>query len=135
MPKAPLPYNITGALRQRNMAQMKEQIKTPEKELSNKEIPNLSDAEFKTLVIRMLTELTELSHKMKEQMKATQSEVKQNIQGTNSDGKETGTQINDLEQKEEINIQPEQNEEIRIQKNEKNLGTYGTTLSAPTSKS
>ena len=39
------------------------------------------------------------------------------IQGTNSEGKETGTQINDLEQKEEINTQPEQNEEIRTQKN------------------
>ena len=53
---------------------------------------------------------------MKEQRKATQSEKKQNIQGTNSDRKETRTQINDLEQKEEINIQPEQNEETRIQK-------------------
>ena len=42
---------------------------------------------------------------MKEQMKATQREIKQNIQGTNSEGKETGTQNNDLEQKEEINIQ------------------------------
>ena len=42
---------------------MKEQIKTPEKELSNQEIDNLSDAEFKTLVIRMLTELIELSAK------------------------------------------------------------------------
>ena len=42
--------------------------------------------------------------KVKEQMKDTQSEVKQNIQGTNSDRKETMTQINDLEQKEEINI-------------------------------
>ena len=49
-------------------------------------------------------------------MKVTQSEIKQNIQGTNSEGKETKTQINDLEQKEEINIQPEQNEETRIQK-------------------
>ena len=39
------------------MAQMKEQIKTPEKELSNEEIDNLSDANFKTLLIRMLTEL------------------------------------------------------------------------------
>ena len=76
------------------MAQMKEQIKTPEEELSDEEIANLSDAEFKTLVIRMLTETIELSHKMKEQMKATQSEIKQNIQGTNSEGKETGTQIN-----------------------------------------
>ena len=42
--------------RQRNMAQMKEQIKTPDKELSKIEISNLSDAEFKTLVIRMLKE-------------------------------------------------------------------------------
>ena len=46
------------------------------------------------------------------------SEIKENVQGNNSDGKETGTQINGLEQKEEINIQPEQNEETRIQKNE-----------------
>ena len=41
---------------------------------------------------------------MKEQMKDSQREIKQNIQETNSKGKETGTQINDLEQKEEINI-------------------------------
>ena len=60
--------------------------------------------------------MIELSHKMKEQRKATQSEIKENVQGTNSEGKETGTQINDLEQKEEINIQLEQNEEARIQK-------------------
>ena len=39
-----------------------------------------------------------------------QSEIKKNIQGTKSEGKETGTQLNNLEQKEEINIQPEQNE-------------------------
>ena len=45
---------------------MKEQIKALENELSDKEISNLSDAEFKTLVIRMLTERTEFSHKMKE---------------------------------------------------------------------
>ena len=54
-------------------------------------------------------------------MKAMQSEIKKNIQGTNSEGKETGTQINNLEQKEEINIQTEQNEESRIQKNEESL--------------
>ena len=65
----------------------------------------------------MLTELIELSCKMKEQMKATQSEIKKNIQGTNSDRKETRTQINDLEQKEEINILLKQNEETRIPKN------------------
>ena len=45
--------------RQRNMAHMKEQIKTPEKELNKMEISNLSDAEFKTLVIKMLKEFSE----------------------------------------------------------------------------
>ena len=43
---------------------------------------------------------------MEEKVKAMQSEMKRNVQGTNSDGKETGTQISGLEQKEEINIQP-----------------------------
>ena len=99
---------------------MIEQIETLEKELSNKEITNLSDAQFKTLVIRMLTEMTELGHKMKEGMKAIQSEIKKNIQGTNSKGKETKTQIG-LEEKEEINVQPEQNQETGIQKKEERL--------------
>ena len=49
------------------------------------------------------------------------SEIKENVQGANSDGKETRTQINGSDQKEEINIQPEQNEETRIQKNEERL--------------
>ena len=96
---------------------MKEQIKAPEKiQLNNEEIANLSDAQFKTLVIRMLTELVEYGHKLEEKMKAMQSEIKENVQGTNRDGKETGTQVNSLDQKEEINIQPEQKEKIRIQK-------------------
>ena len=47
-------------------------------------------------------------------MEAVQSEIKENVQGTNSDGKETRTQINGLDQKEEINIQSEQNEETTI---------------------
>ena len=100
---------------------MKEQIKTPEKELSNEEIDNLSDAEFKTLVIRLIIEMIEFGCKMKEEMKAIQSEIKENIEGNDSEGKETRTQINDLKHKEEINIQPEQNEETRIQKNEERL--------------
>ena len=45
--------------RQENMAQMKEQMKTPQKELNKMEISNLSNAKFKTLVIRMVRELTE----------------------------------------------------------------------------
>ena len=100
---------------------MKEQIKALENELSDEEIDNLPDEEFKALVIKMLTELIELGCKMKEQMKATQSEIKQNKHGTNREGKETRVQINDLEQKEEINIHLEQNEETRIQKNEERI--------------
>ena len=76
---------------------MKEKIKTPEKELSNELIANLYQIQSSKLVNRMLTELIELNCKINEEMKATQSEIKQNIQGTNSEGKETGTQINDLE--------------------------------------
>ena len=95
---------------------MKEQIKAPKIELSYEEIANLSDAEFKTLVIKMLTEMIENKCKIKEEVKAIQSEIKKNIQGTNSEGKEIRTQINNLEQKEKINIQLEQNEETRIQK-------------------
>ena len=51
--------------RHRNMAQMKEQNKTPEKELKKMKKTNLSDVEFKTLVIRMLKELTEYSNSIK----------------------------------------------------------------------
>ena len=80
---------------------MKEQIKATEKiQLSNKEIANLSDAQFKTLVIRKLTELVGFGHKLDEEMKAVLRETKENVQGTNSDGKETGTQINGVDQKE-----------------------------------
>ena len=118
------PYNITGMLRQRNMAQMKEQIRAPKLELNNEEIANLSDAQFKTLVIRMLTEMVEYGYKIEEKVKAEQSEIKKNVQGMNRNRKEIGTQINDLEQKEEINIQPEQDEETRIQKNEERLKNF-----------
>ena len=74
----------------------------------------MSDAQFKTLVIRMLTELVEFRCKLDEKMKAKLSEIKENVHGTNSDGKETRTQINSVDQKEERNIQPEKNEETRI---------------------
>ena len=50
---------------------MKEQIKAPEKiQLSDEEIDNLSDAEFKTMLIRMLTEMIEYGHKIEEKVKA-----------------------------------------------------------------
>ena len=116
------------------MAQMKELIKTSERGLSDEEIANLSEGEFKALVIKMLTELIELGWKMKKQMEDTQNETKQNIQGTDSDRKETRTQSNNLQQKGKINIQLGQNEETRIQKSEEILQTSGTTWNVPTSE-
>ena len=85
------------------MAQEKEQNKTPEKELNETEIANLLDAEFKTLVIRMLRELTEYGKSVREEVKATLSEIKKNPQGTNSGGDEAEIQINNFEQKKEKN--------------------------------
>ena len=69
----------------------------------------------------MLTEMVGFGHKLDEKMKAMLRETKENVQGTNSDGKETGTQINSVDQKEERNNQPEKNEETRIRKNEERL--------------
>ena len=93
------------------MAQMKEQIKTPEKELNKMEISNLSDAEFKTLVIRMLKKLSEdLSSikKIHSEMKDTLIETKNNLQGNNSRMDEGENNINDLEHKEAKNNHAEQ---------------------------
>ena len=66
-------------------------------------------------------------------MKPMLRETKENIQGTNSDGKETATQINRVDQKEERNIQPEKNEEFK--KMRRGLGMSRTTLNIPTSES
>ena len=60
-------------------------------ELSHEERANLSDAQFKTLVFRMLTEMVEYGCKMEEKVKAMQSELKENVQGTSSDRKDPGT--------------------------------------------
>ena len=79
---------------------MTERFKAPEKiQLSEEEIANLSDAQFKTLIIKMLTDLVESVLKVDEKMKPMLRETKENVQGTNSDAKETGTQINGLDQK------------------------------------
>ena len=83
----------------------------------------------------MLTELVEFGCKLDEKMKAVLSETKENAQGTNSDGTGTGTQIDSVDQKEERNIQPEENEEPRIQKKmRRGLGTSRTSLNVPTSE-
>ena len=89
------------------MAQMKEQNTIPEKELNEPEITNLLDAEFKTVVIRMLKELTRQvlqQHKKdrnEAEMKVTLSEIKKILQGINSGVDKAENQINDLEHKEE----------------------------------
>ena len=97
--------------RQRNMAQMKEQIKTPEKGLNEMEISNLSDAEFKTLLIRMLKELSEDLNgikKIQPKMKDTLIEINNSLQGNNCRVDEAKNQLNDLEHKEGKNNPAEQ---------------------------
>ena len=70
---------------------MTEHFKPPEKiQLSNEEIANLSDAQFKTLVINMLTDLVESVRNTDEKMKAMLRETKENVHGTNSDGRKLG---------------------------------------------
>ena len=86
--------------RQRNRAQMKEQNKTPEKEINETETVKLSDAEFKMLMTRMLRDLTEYGNSTREEMKVTLSDMKRNLQRTNSGEDEAENQINNLEHKE-----------------------------------
>ena len=88
---------------QRNMAKMKEQIKTPEKELNKMEMSNLSHAEFKTLVIKMLKELSEDINSIKKiqsEIKYILIEIKNNLQRNNNRVDEADNQVNDLEHKE-----------------------------------
>ena len=103
---------------------MKDQFKAPEKtQLNDKEIANLLEAQFKTLVIRMLQELTEYFDSIKKTqaaMKVPLCEIKKNLQGSNSDGKETRTQINSLEQKEET-LNQNRMKKQEFKKNEERL--------------
>ena len=88
------------------------------------EISNLVNAEFKTLAIRMLKKLMRYFNSIKKtqaEMKVTLREIKIKLQGTNSESDEDGIQINNLGRKEEISIQPEQQEETRIQKTKERI--------------
>ena len=106
---------------------MKEQIKAPEKiQLSDEEIAILSDEEFKTLVIRKLTELVEFGCKSDEKMKAMLRETKESVQGTNSDGKETGNQINSMDEKKETSNQKRMKKQ-EFGKMRRGLGTSRTS--------
>ena len=82
---------------------MKEQIKSPGKELNKIEISNLTDAKFKTLFIRMVKQFSEdLSsiNKIHSETKYSLTEIKNNLQGNKSRVDEGENQINDLEHKE-----------------------------------
>ena len=104
---------------------MKEQIKAPEKNTIKQQrcLHSQHLAYMNSQPIRCRVQNTgnqdshrnEYGHKIEEKVKAMQREIKENAQGTNCDGKETRTQ-NNLDHKEEINIQPKQNEETTIQK-------------------
>ena len=101
---------------------MTEHFKAPEIiQLSSEQIANLSDAQFKTLVINRIGWIWSKT-RWKNEAYAKRDK------GTNSDVKETGTQINGVDQKEERNIQPEKNEETRIQKNEERLSNLQDIL-------
>ena len=95
-------FTQTGVPKQRNKTQMKEQIKTPEKEWNEVEMSNLWDAEFKTLFIRM--------------PKDTLIEIKNNSQENNNRVDEAENQINDLEHKEAKTTNQENKKKKKIQK-------------------
>ena len=79
--------------------------------------------------------MVEYGCKIEEKVKAMKSDIKESVQGINSDGKETGTQINGLEQKEEINIPPHRIKKKESKKMKRDLGTSGTIFNVPTSES
>ena len=98
------------------------------------EISNLSDAEFKTLVIMMPKELfNDLSSikKIQSETKDTLIEIKNNLQGNNNSVAEAKNQINELEHKEEKKNQSEQEVEKRIQKNENSVSSLRDNISIP----
>ena len=108
--------------RQSNTAQMN---RSKLQKKNKMEISNLSDAEFKTLVTRMLKELEDLNSikKIQSEMKDTLIEIKNNLEGKNSRVDEAENQINDLEHKEANSNQSEQHEEKRIQKNKNSVSS------------
>ena len=121
------------------MAQMKEQIKTPEKDLNKVEGSNLSDAKFQTLVIRMFKELSEdlgtVKKNTQSETKDTIVEIENNLQGNNSRVDEAEIQIDDVEHKEAKNNHTEQPEEKRIQNKggiQNKQTACGTTSRGPT---
>ena len=110
---------------------MTDHFKAPEKiQISEEEIANLSDAQFKTLVIKTLTELVECIRKPDEKMKPMLRETKENVQGTNSDAKEC--KVRTRRKKETSNQKRMKKQEFR--KMRRGLGTSRTSRNVLTSK-
>ena len=108
------PYHVTSTPRQKKHGPNERTDQTSRKNTTKRQTANLSDAQFKTLVIRMLTEMVVCSSKIEEKVKTMKSEIKENYREPTVTRGKLGLQINSLKQKEEINIQTEQNEETRI---------------------
>ena len=79
--------------------------------------------------------MVEYGHKIEEKLKAMKSEIKENVQRANSEGKETRTQIYGFDQKEEINFNQNRMKKQEFRKMRRGLGTSRTTLNVPTFKS
>ena len=92
------------------------------------EIANLSDAQFKILVIRMLTELVEFGRKLDENMKTMLRETKENIQGTNSDGKELGLESTVWTSRKKETSNQKRMKQQEFEKMRRGLGTSRTSL-------
>ena len=111
---------------------MKEQIKAPENNTTKR---RRDSQPTRCTVQKILTEMVEYGCKIEERVEAMKSELKENAQGTNSDEKETGTQIMVWikRKKETFNQNRMKKQEFKTMR--RGLETSGTTLSVSTSES
>ena len=118
---------------------MKEQYKTPEKQLNEMEISNLPEKEFRIMIVRMIQNLgkrmeakiekmKEMFNKDLEELKNKQTEVnntitemKNTLEGINSRITEAEERISDLEDRTVEFTAVEQNKEKRMKRNEDSL--------------
>ena len=104
-------------------------------QLIEEEKAKLSDAEFKTLVIRKLTAMDEYGCKIEKEVKAIKSEIKENVQGNNSDGKETGLTSTVWSRRKKKTFNQNRMKKQEFKKMRRGLGTSRTSLNIPTSES
>ena len=134
-PKAP-PLKVTDKPRQKKkMAQMTEHFKAPEKiQLSEEEIANLSDAQFKTLIIKTLTELVEFGWKIDEKMKAILREQRKIYREPIVMGRKLGLKSMGWTRRKKETFNQNRMKKQEFKKMRRGLGTSRTSLDIPTSK-